>query len=253
MCPGAVRPRRSALGRGGRRGRALPGRREHPPAARVGRVAAAGTGASDSPSGAAPGGGRRRQLCRVPGHAACLSRGRARRAARATGAHRAGRPPNSEDKQALAKQQAQAAVALLHLGRTERVWPLFHQGADPTCRTYLIHRCAALGVDPAILASRLLGDEEKDPSIRQGLLLALGEYGADQRAEVVRGPLVDRVAKDYREDTDPGRSFGGGMADAPMEDGGSACRGPRPSRPAAGWRRLRSRAGRSTVRGRPSR
>src|SRR5262249_12457665 len=65
-----------------------------------------------------------------------------------------------EDKEALARQQAQAAVALLHLGRTERVWPLFHQPADPTLRTYLIHRCAALGVDPTILANRLLPDEE---------------------------------------------------------------------------------------------
>jgi formylglycine-generating enzyme required for sulfatase activity len=116
-------------------------------------------------------------------------------------------PPNAklEDRQALARQQAQAAVALLHLGRPQRVWPLFHQGPDPTCRTYLIHRCAALGVDPATLADRLLGGEENDPSIRQGLLLALGEYGADQRAEVVRDPLlVERLRKDYRDDPDPG-------------------------------------------------
>jgi formylglycine-generating enzyme required for sulfatase activity len=115
-------------------------------------------------------------------------------------------PPaaRAEDKQALAREQAQAAVALLHLGQTERIWPLFHQGADPTCRTYLLHRCAGLKVDPALLASRLLGDEETDPSVRQGLLLALGEYGADQRAEVVRGPLPARLLTDYREDPDPG-------------------------------------------------
>jgi serine/threonine protein kinase/formylglycine-generating enzyme required for sulfatase activity len=145
-------------------------------------------------------------------------------------------PPTAkpEDKQALAGQQAQAAVALLHLGRPERVWPLFHQGPDPTCRTYLIHRCAALGVDPAILAGRLLRDEENDTSVRQGLLLALGEYGpdlrveqgmlggtgrawltdetgrivvepeGDQRADVVHGPLVDRVVGAYRDDPDPG-------------------------------------------------
>src|SRR5262249_45916713 len=82
--------------------------------------------------------------------------------------------------------------------------PLFHQGEDPTLRTYLIHRCAALNVDPAALGHRLLGDEEQDPSIRQGLLLALGEYQADQRAEVARGPLVERVLRDYRDDPDPG-------------------------------------------------
>jgi formylglycine-generating enzyme required for sulfatase activity len=115
-------------------------------------------------------------------------------------------PPtaNREEKQLLAQEQAQAAVALLQLGQAERVWPLFHQGADPTCRTYLIHHCAALGVDPGLLASRLLGDEEPDPSVRQGLLLALGEYGADQRAEVTRGPLPERLLRDYRNDPDPG-------------------------------------------------
>ena len=109
----------------------------------------------------------------------------------------------TEGKQALYGRQAQAAVALLHLGRPERAWPLFHQGLDPTCRTYLIHRCAALGVDPAILAGRLLGEED-DPSIRQGLLLALGEYKPDQRAEVVRGPLLERLRRDYRDDPDSG-------------------------------------------------
>ena len=46
-------------------------------------------------------------------------------------------PPTArqEDREALAQKQARAGVALLHLGRTERVWPLFHQGEDPTRRT----------------------------------------------------------------------------------------------------------------------
>jgi formylglycine-generating enzyme required for sulfatase activity len=109
-----------------------------------------------------------------------------------------------EDKEALARQQAQAAVALLHLGHTESVWPLLHQLEDPTARTYLTHRCAVLGVDPAILAERLLGNKENDASIRQGLLLALGEYSLDQRTEVVRGSLVNWIVTAYRDDPDPG-------------------------------------------------
>jgi formylglycine-generating enzyme required for sulfatase activity len=109
-----------------------------------------------------------------------------------------------EDKEAQARQQAQAAVALLHLGHTGRVWPLFHQPEDPTLRTHLIHRCASLGVNPAILAQRLLGNEEKDFSIRQGLLLALGEYSPDQRAEVVSGSFVDWIVAAYRDDPHPG-------------------------------------------------
>jgi formylglycine-generating enzyme required for sulfatase activity len=109
-----------------------------------------------------------------------------------------------EDKEALARQQAQAAAALLRLGHTERVWPLFYQPEDPTLRTYLIHRCASLGVNPAILAQRLRGNEETVCSIRQGLLLALGEYSPDQRANVVRGSLVDWIVAAYRDDPDPG-------------------------------------------------
>jgi formylglycine-generating enzyme required for sulfatase activity len=110
-----------------------------------------------------------------------------------------------EDKQALALRQAVAAVALLRLDpHVGRAWGLFHQAQDPTWRTYLIHRCAPLGVDPAILVSRLLGGEEKDPSVRQGLLLALGEYGADQRVEVARDPFWERLRRLYRDDPDPG-------------------------------------------------
>jgi formylglycine-generating enzyme required for sulfatase activity len=109
-----------------------------------------------------------------------------------------------EDKQALALRQALAAVALLRLDHGARAWPLFHQGPDPTCRTYLIHRCAPLGVDPAVLAGRLLAGDEKDASVRQGLLLALGEYAADQRADVVRGPFGERLPRLYRDDPDPG-------------------------------------------------
>src|SRR5262249_54712084 len=37
-----------------------------------------------------------------------------------------------------------------------------------------------------------------------GVLLALGEYSPDQRAEVVRGSLVDWIVAVYRDDPDPG-------------------------------------------------
>jgi formylglycine-generating enzyme required for sulfatase activity len=111
---------------------------------------------------------------------------------------------NVQEKLVLAQQKAAAAVALLLLGRSERVWPLFHQDKDPTCRTYLIHLCAARAVDPAILARRLLDGEEKDLSSRQGLLLALGEYNAEQRLEVAREPLMEYLLKDYRDEPDSG-------------------------------------------------
>jgi serine/threonine protein kinase/formylglycine-generating enzyme required for sulfatase activity len=109
-----------------------------------------------------------------------------------------------EKKHALARQQSRAAVVLLHLRSNERVWPLFRQPKDPTLRTYLIHDCAALGVDPTILANHLLRADKKDASVRQGLLLALGEYSADLHPALVNGPFVDRVLTVYRENSDPG-------------------------------------------------
>ncbi len=47
-----------------------------------------------------------------------------------------------EAKEALAKRQANAAVALLELNQPEKVWPLLKHGPDPRARSYLIHRFA---------------------------------------------------------------------------------------------------------------
>jgi len=49
-----------------------------------------------------------------------------------------------DGKERLAKRQANAAVALLKLDRSESVWPLFKHSPDPRLRSYLIHRLAAL-------------------------------------------------------------------------------------------------------------
>ena len=56
-----------------------------------------------------------------------------------------------EDKERLAKRQANAAVALLRLGQAERVWPLLKHKPDPRARSYLIHRLSPLGPTPAPL------------------------------------------------------------------------------------------------------
>src|SRR5262249_23483616 len=77
-----------------------------------------------------------------------------------------------EQKEVLAKRQVNAAVALLRLGRADRVWPVLRHGPDPRVRSYLIHRLSPLGAEPGALVKRL--DEEPDLSIRRALLLALG-------------------------------------------------------------------------------
>jgi formylglycine-generating enzyme required for sulfatase activity len=112
-------------------------------------------------------------------------------------------PSATEDARGtLAKRQAQVAVALLQLGHVESVWPLLLQSPDPTLRTYLIHRFAAFGVNPAVLMQRL--EVEPDASVRRALVLSLGEFSADQLPMRARQALVEKLLLAYREEPDAG-------------------------------------------------
>jgi serine/threonine protein kinase/formylglycine-generating enzyme required for sulfatase activity len=109
---------------------------------------------------------------------------------------------SERDRERLARRQLNLAAALLHLNRTEAVWPLFRSSPDPLPRTYLIHRLATLNVDAELLLNRL--EEEKDACARQGLLLSLDQYKPD----ALPADLKDRWGKTlldwYRNDPDPG-------------------------------------------------
>jgi serine/threonine protein kinase/formylglycine-generating enzyme required for sulfatase activity len=113
-------------------------------------------------------------------------------------------PPDAADdlKVTLAKRQANAAVALLRMGRPEKVWPLLKHTPDPRVRSHLVHRLGPLGADPKALCKRL--EEEPDLSIRRALLLSLGEFGPDQLPAADREPLLATVLRWYRENPDPG-------------------------------------------------
>jgi formylglycine-generating enzyme required for sulfatase activity len=108
----------------------------------------------------------------------------------------------------LAKRQANAAAALLTLGEPEAVWPLLRpqplpdRGFDPSVRSYLLARLAAIGADPVGLIRRL--GEEQDPAARRALLLALGDYPPESVPPGEREALVARLLVSYREDPDPG-------------------------------------------------
>ena len=54
-----------------------------------------------------------------------------------------------EAKDRLAKRQANAAVALLRLGREQKVWPILQHRPDPRTRSYLIHRFRSPRCGPA--------------------------------------------------------------------------------------------------------
>ena len=77
-----------------------------------------------------------------------------------------------EAKEALAKRQANAAVALLKLNHAAEVWPLLKHSPDPRVRTYLIHSLAPLSANVTALLRRF--DEEPDVSSQAGLDLMPG-------------------------------------------------------------------------------
>jgi serine/threonine protein kinase/formylglycine-generating enzyme required for sulfatase activity len=108
----------------------------------------------------------------------------------------------AEAKLALARRQANAAVALAAMGRWEKVTPLLRHRPDPTVRSYLIDRLASGGVEAQALTV-LLGAEQ-EVSVRRALLLALGEYGQDGRPLPEQEVWAPRLAELYQTDPDPG-------------------------------------------------
>jgi formylglycine-generating enzyme required for sulfatase activity len=106
------------------------------------------------------------------------------------------------DKENLAKRQANAAVALLRMDRPEEVWPLLKHRPDPRVRSYLIHRLAPMGADPRAILKRL--EEEPDLTIRRALLLTLGEFGERAFEGGERELLMEKLRYLYRNDRDPG-------------------------------------------------
>ena len=107
-----------------------------------------------------------------------------------------------EAKEALAKRQANAAVALLKMNHAAEVWPLLKHSPDPRVRSYLIHSLAPLGADVTALVHRL--DEEPDVSIRRALILCLGEFDTTQFPAAERQPLIAKLLDLYQNDPDPG-------------------------------------------------
>ena len=100
------------------------------------------------------------------------------------------------------KRQASAGVALIRLGRTERLRTLLKHSPDPSQRSYLVHRLGPLGVEPSLLIATL--DRESDVSVRRALILGLGEYGEFRLSTTERGGLTKTLLGLYRDDPDPG-------------------------------------------------
>jgi len=106
----------------------------------------------------------------------------------------------ASERQAL--RQAHAAVALLQLGREERVWPLLRHSSDPRVRSYLIHLLRPFGTDIQVLLARW--PKETDISARSALVLALGTYDVASIPTEQRHALIKELDALYCETPDAG-------------------------------------------------
>jgi formylglycine-generating enzyme required for sulfatase activity len=106
------------------------------------------------------------------------------------------------DTDALARRQAQAAVALLQLGAAERVWPLLEHQPDPRLRSFLIHRFAPLQADVRALLGQL--EQERKASRRRALVLSLGSYPVEALPAEARETWLPRLRQWYRDEPDGG-------------------------------------------------
>jgi len=133
------------------------------------------------------------------------------------------REAKEDDKDKLAQRQARAAVALVRLGRTEKVWPLLRHCADPRLRSFIVNWLSPLGGDPAILAAELDGIDpnasptpaqaqqlmdavlfQPETSMRRALILALGAYSTEGLSSGERELLIGKLLALYRNDPDSG-------------------------------------------------
>lgn len=109
---------------------------------------------------------------------------------------------SEDEKEALAKRQANLAVLLYRFRNFEDVWPLLKHSPDPRLRSYIIHRLGPSGVDPLPIISQL--NEEPDVTIRRALVLALGEFTDAQLSQARRELLIEKLLTIYENEPDAG-------------------------------------------------
>ena len=137
-------------------------------------------------------------------------------------AKRAGNKASEDEKERLAKRQANAAVALLRMGKAESVWPLLQFSPDPRVRSYLIHWISPLGGDPQTIIER--STTESDVTIRRALVLMLGEFTDTQLPVAQRQPLIEKLLVVYENEPDAGSARCGGVAAAKVGASATDCK-----------------------------
>ncbi len=100
------------------------------------------------------------------------------------------------------KRQGNVTVALVVMGRSDKVWLLLTHSENPTSRSYLIERLGSGGVEAKVLQRQLT--REKVVSVRRALILALGNIRSDKIPLADREAIVADLALLYRDDLDAG-------------------------------------------------
>ena len=109
---------------------------------------------------------------------------------------------DEQEKDRHARRQVNSAVLLYRVGKTEVLWPLLKHSKDPRTRTLAMHSLAPLGASPLPLFEQY--EIETDPSIRQAIILCLGEYDLQLIANDALSEFVDQLAHDFEHHPDPG-------------------------------------------------
>jgi formylglycine-generating enzyme required for sulfatase activity/tRNA A-37 threonylcarbamoyl transferase component Bud32 len=146
----------------------------------------------------------RSELSRPPAAGGAVPFDLALAAAAGAASERGGAVPD-EAHAAQARRRAAAAAVLLDLGDPDPAWHLLRHAPDPTARSYLIERLAAVQTDPRRLIDRFRA--ETDPGARRALLIALGDFepwAVQGGWQAEKDGLTRELLALYRTDPDAG-------------------------------------------------
>jgi len=111
---------------------------------------------------------------------------------------------HSKEVEAWGKRKAHAAVVLMQLNNTDKVWPLLKHSHDPRVRSYLVNWMSELTMEPKLLINRYRVKE--DVSIKRALLQALGGFDLDDiyTNKDDQDDFMEELLRDYKNAVDPG-------------------------------------------------
>ena len=111
-------------------------------------------------------------------------------------------PDSPTERDRLASRQANAAMALVLLGKSDQIWHRMKHAPDPRLQTYMIGRFCRCGVPAKLLIDRM--SNEPDESARQALILALAEYTREELESVNIDSLQASLPSIYENAREPG-------------------------------------------------